>query len=123
MKSLVTLEWVKYRSNSSYSGTKIPKGVNWPLRLKIVVGARRCPCGWAAPGERADLHRRLGVQRHPQRVAGRLGVLMHLLQFREDGVGFGDFFWGRHLRTLPRRKPRALSLVVMVCRLGSCSSV
>ena len=34
MKSLVTLEWVKYRSNSSYSGTKMPKGVNWPSAWK-----------------------------------------------------------------------------------------
>ena len=34
MKSLVTLECVKYRSNSSYSGTKIPKGVNWPFGWK-----------------------------------------------------------------------------------------
>jgi hypothetical protein len=50
---------------------------------------RTCP---TVPGEFADLDRRLGIERDPQRFGvGRcLGAL--LLDVFKDGVGFGNFF-------------------------------
>jgi GNAT superfamily N-acetyltransferase len=68
----------------------------------------------AAAGERADEHRGLGVQRQPQGRGLRRRLLMHFLEVVEDGVGLLHFFWGRHLATLRRRKPRAFSLAPIV---------
>ena len=70
MKSLVTFEWVKYRSDSFDSGRKMPKGVNAP-RLEVVVHPDGPVPALAAARERADQDGRLGVQGHTQRVRGR----------------------------------------------------
>ena len=119
MKSLVTFERAMYSHRSSYSRQEDAEGGQRRLGLEVVV-RRLGPGAAPAPaGERADVDRGLGVDRDPQGVVGPIGLGVDLLQLLEDGVGLLDFFWGRHLATLVRRKPSRLSFVLIVCWVGN----
>ena len=55
-----------------------------------------------APREGTQLDRGFRIKREPQdRFIERSG-LMHTLQLLEDGVGFGEFFFGRLFLTARR---------------------
>ena len=89
-----------------------------------MVGPLSAGAALAAARERTDQHGGLAVQRQPQRLGPlRRCLLMHLLHLGEDRLGLLHFFWGRHLATLRRRKPKAFNFTPMVWVLGSWSSV
>ena len=70
-----------------------------------------------------SVDRRLGVDRDAERVVRPIRLGVDLLQLLKDGIGLLDFFWGRHLATLLRQNPSILSFLLIVCWVGSCSSV
>ena len=53
----------------------------------------------AAAGEVADLDFRLGIDGDSQRVRSGRRLGTGGMDVVEDRVGFGEFFWGRVLRT------------------------
>jgi len=67
--------------------------------LKVVVGCLGENAALAPSCKRADLDRRLGVYREPQRVLIGICLLVALLHQGKDGVGLREFFWGWLLAT------------------------
>ena len=75
------------------------------VRMQIVIGGthRGFSARQAAPREGADLHFGLGIERNPQRFGFAGPSSVGLVEVVEDGVGFGDFFWGAVFRTRRRQ--------------------
>ncbi len=72
------------------------------LRRKVVIGRLHGHPTPAPAGKRADLDRRLGIQRDTQFLRRRIGLGIYGTDLGKDGVGLGHFFWGCVLATFVR---------------------
>ena len=86
------------------------------VTFHVMVAAR-----FTAPGEVAQLDRRLAVDAQSLDSNGLVGFVF-FLYIGEDRVGLRDFFWGLALTTRRNRYPNRLRILAMVPAAGNCSS-
>jgi len=98
MKSLVLAELPKDSCSCPLASSTTPKRGAFLLASNVVVGGQVVAARLAAPGVLAKIHRRLAV--HAQAHNGlALANALVCFDIGEDGVGFGEFFWGLALST------------------------
>lgn len=76
-----------------------------PPRLEVMVGCSGATTTLSTARKRSDQNRCFRIQREPQSLLADSGEIVGLCQVSEDGIGFFNFFWGRLLVTVRRRKP------------------
>jgi hypothetical protein len=60
--------------------------------LEIVISALGRDTAFAPTRKRANFDRGLGIKGNAQSIGGPIGIVIDLIQTREDGVGLRDFF-------------------------------
>jgi hypothetical protein len=77
----------------------MPTGVTVAVASRVMVGSFRKHPALASPRKRTDLDRRFGIDRESSHVFRLIRLSIPLLHLGEDGIGFGEFFWGWLLAT------------------------
>jgi hypothetical protein len=67
--------------------------------LEIVISALGRDAAFAPTRKRANFDGGFGIKGNAQGIGGGIGIMIDLMQTREDGVGLRDFFCGRLLAT------------------------
>jgi hypothetical protein len=57
-----------------------------------VIGGLDLDAAFAPTRKRANFDRGLGIEGNPQGIGSGIGIVIDLIQAREDGVGLRDFF-------------------------------
>ena len=95
-------------------------GCDWGKIVITGLGWHTTP---PAPAKRANIDRRLRIDRDAQLIWRGICVRVYLREVGENSVGFWDLFWGWLLATCRSTKPNSFSLTRIVSTVGSSLSV